>query len=131
MKVVIAGIRYSDPEAKIIFDDYALVAKAVEDSGFDITEVVSGKAIGADTLGERWAALKDIPVHEMPADWNRYGKAAGMMRNKTMAEYADAAVIVWDGNSKGSYNMVQNMINAKKPYYLVLTGVSNLMDFIR
>lgn len=130
MKVIVAGIRYSDPEAKVIFDDYALVAKAIADSGFDVTEVVCGKAAGADTLGERWATLKDIPVCEMPANWNRDGKAAGPIRNKAMADYADAAVIVWDGNSKGTYNMVQNMIKAKKPYYLVLTGASNLMEFM-
>lgn len=130
MKVIVAGIRYSDPDAKTIFDDYALVAKAIEDSGFDVTEVVCGKAVGADTLGEQWATMKGIPVCEMPANWNRDGKAAGPIRNKAMADYADAAVIVWDGTSKGTYNMVQNMIKAKKSYYLVLTGTDTLMGFV-
>ena len=132
MKVVIAGTRYKDNEQKVPFDDYALVVQAVERSGFTITEVVTGCAIGADQLGERWAKANNIPIKEMPAtpdDWHRYGKSAGPMRNKRMAEYADAAIVVWDGKSPGSRNMVENMIRRKKPYYVALTSAS-LEDFI-
>ena len=47
MKVIIAGSRG--------VEDYALVEEAVKQSGFDITEVVSGTARGVDLLGEHWA----------------------------------------------------------------------------
>lgn len=132
MKVIIAGTRYKDADQRVPFDDYNLVAEAVARSGFNITEVVSGCAIGADRLGERWAASNSIPVKEMPAtpaDWDQYGKAAGPMRNRRMAEYADAAIVVWDGKSPGSRNMVENMIRRKKPYYVALTSAT-LDDFI-
>lgn len=129
MKVIIAGTRYKDKDAKIVFDDYNLVVEAVARSGFNITEVVSGTAIGADRLGEKWATANGIPIKEMPADWNRYGNAAGPMRNKAMAEYADAAIVVWDGKSPGSRNMVENMIRKKKPYYVALTSTT-LEDFM-
>lgn len=129
MKVIIAGTRYKDKDAKIVFDDYNLVVEAVARSGFNITEVVSGTAIGADRLGEKWAIANGIPIKEIPADWNRYGNAAGPMRNKAMAEYADAAIIVWDGKSPGSRNMVENMIRKKKPYYVALTSTT-LEDFM-
>lgn len=129
MKVIIAGTRYKDKDAKIVFDDYNLVVEAVARSGFNITEVVSGTAIGADRLGEKWAIANGIPIKEIPADWNRYGNAAGPMRNKVMAEYADAAIVVWDGKSPGSRNMVENMIRIKKPYYVALTSTT-LEDFM-
>ncbi|HWB02748.1 MAG TPA: DUF2493 domain-containing protein [Verrucomicrobiales bacterium] len=86
MKVIIAGPRD--------FHDYDTVARAVTDSGFEITEVVSGKAPGVDTLGERWAAEHGKAVKEFPADWQKYGRAAGPIRNAQMADYADALVAV-------------------------------------
>lgn len=129
MKVIIAGTRYKDKDAKIAFDDYSLVVKAVERSGFAITEVVSGCAIGADRLGEQWARANNVPIKEMPADWNCYNRAAGPIRNSDMAEYADAAIVVWDGMSPGSRNMVENMIRRKKPYYVALT-TRTLEDFM-
>lgn len=121
MKVIIAGTRYKDKANKIPFDDFKLIVEAVDRSGFEITEVVCGMAIGVDKLGEQWAIANNIPVKEMPANWNAHGKAAGPIRNRQMAEYADAAVIIWDGVSDGSRNMVNEMIRKKKPYYLALT----------
>lgn len=124
MRVIIAGTRYKDKENKIPFDDYNLVVEAIERSGFTITEVVSGTAVGADRLGEQWARANNIPIKEMPADWIRHGNSAGPMRNRQMAEYSDAAVVVWDGKSPGSRNMVENMIRRKKPYYVALTSAT-------
>jgi hypothetical protein len=128
MKVIVAGNRYKDPEQKLIFDDYELVLKAINSCGFFITELVSGTAIGVDRLGEQWARTRSIPITEMSADWNQYGKRAGPARNKAMAEYADAAVIIWDGKSDGTRNMIDEMIRQKKPYHLQLT-LSTLESF--
>ena len=130
MKVVIAGTRYKDKENRVVFDDYNLVVQAVQRSGFNITEVVSGCAIGADRLGERWANSNNVPIKEMPADWNRYGNSAGPLRNKAMAEYADAAIVIWDGESRGSRNMIENMIRKKKPYYIAMISKLTLEDFL-
>jgi hypothetical protein len=121
MKVIIAGTR--------TIDDYKLVVESIQRSGYDITEVVSGCATGVDRLGERWAIANNIPVKEMPADWNRYGNSAGPHRNRQMAEYADAAIIIWDGQSRGTRNMVENMIRRKKPYYIGMTSAT-LEDFV-
>lgn len=133
MKVVIAGTRYKDPAKKTPFDDYALVAQAVIRSGFDITEEVSGGAIGVDQLGEQWADVYGVEVTRMPVtaeEWNKFGKAAGPMRNRRMAEYADAAIIVWDGVSPGTRNMIDEMIRVKKPYYIAMTK-STVEDFMK
>lgn len=121
MKVIIAGTRD--------VNDYKLVVDTITRSGYNITEVVSGCATGVDRLGEQWARANDIPVKEMPANWTLYGKSAGPRRNKDMAEYADAAVIIWDGKSAGTRNMIENMIRRNKPYHIGMTSAT-LEDFI-
>jgi hypothetical protein len=85
------------------------VAAAIAKSGWlnDITEVVSGCATGADTCGEIWAGMAGKQIKKFPADWERYGKAAGAMRNLEMARYADALIAVWDGESKGTSHMIR------------------------
>lgn len=98
MKTIIAGSR------DII--SYDEVVAAVKASGFTITEVVSGCARGVDRLGERYGRGNDIPITKFPAEWDRLGKSAGFRRNEEMAKYADAAVILWDGTSKGTGHMV-------------------------
>ena len=70
------------------------------------TEIVCGKARGADTLGEQYAFQHDIPVKYFPADWDTYGKSAGYRRNAQMAEYGDALIAFWDGKSKGTKHMI-------------------------
>ena len=121
MKVIIAGSRN--------IHDYKLVVDTIQSSGYEITEVVSGTAVGPDQLGEQWARANNIPIKEMPAEWHRYGNSAGPYRNRAMADYADAAIIIWDGQSKGTRNMIENMIRRKKPYHIGMTSAT-LEDFI-
>lgn len=99
MKTIIAGSR----SISLLSD----IRRAVDSSGFKITEVVSGGARGADALGEMYANAKGIPVKLFPADWNKYGKSAGPVRNAQMAAYAEALIAVWDGESRGTKNMIE------------------------
>jgi hypothetical protein len=87
-----------------------------------IDEVVCGKADGVDTAGEQYADYYGISVKYFPADWSTYGKAAGPCRNAQMAKYGDALLLVWDGKSRGSLNMKQNMLKLKKPMFEVVLG---------
>lgn len=114
MKCVIAGSR------DII--DYDLLVLAIEISGvkWNISEVVSGKAPGVDTLGEIFAKENHIPIKEFPADWDRYGKAAGHMRNKQMANYTDIAICLWDGKSPGTKSMIKYMSMLSKPTFIYM-----------
>lgn len=78
----------------------------------NVEEVVSGGARGADRLGELWAYLHDISVTQFIPDWESLGKRAGMDRNRRMAEYAAARsngmlVAFWDGESRGTKNMIE------------------------
>lgn len=101
MKVICAGDRnYADYErVKTVLDRlHALLT---------ITEIVSGGATGADALGEKWAEENGIDVRKFPAEWNLYGRAAGPLRNKEMAEYADFLVAFLKPGSKGTASMIE------------------------
>lgn len=100
MKTIIAGSRN--------INDLRLLEKVIEESGFEISEVVCGGARGVDDLGRKWAHNGNvIPVKMFLAEWDKYGKSAGYRRNVEMAEYADALVAVWDGHSVGTKHMIE------------------------
>lgn len=114
-RVIIAGSRD--------FKDYDLLCKVCDYAlqNQDKVEVVSGKARGADALGERYAKERGYPIKEFPADWrdltdpcvlkyNDYGPynaLAGHKRNAQMAEYGDGLISFWDGKSHGSKDMIE------------------------
>lgn len=112
MKVIIAGSRS--------IDSYDVVKKAVEASGIDVTEVVSGGSYGVDKLGERWARENDVPVKQFIPNWMAYGASAGPIRNGQMAAYADALIAVWDGASRGTANMMKQAEKARLKIYTVI-----------
>ncbi|MDA3780197.1 MAG: DUF2493 domain-containing protein [Bacteroidales bacterium] len=100
MKVIIAGGRD--------FDDYDMLCQRVDKilSRQTEIEIVSGRAKGADQLGEKYAKLRDYPIKMFPANWNLYGKRSGFIRNEDMAEYSDALIVFWNQESKGSEHMI-------------------------
>lgn len=101
-KVIIAGTR--------TFDDYDLLCRYADiklSNIYEPIEIVSGGARGADALGERYAKDRGYELRRFPADWNKYGKRAGYLRNVQMANYADALLAFWDGKSRGTKNMIE------------------------
>jgi ABC-type enterochelin transport system substrate-binding protein len=104
MKVIIAGSRD--------FRSYDLLKQKCDEILLerDEVEIVSGTARGADKMGEFYASERGYSMKLFPADWDQYGKSAGYIRNKQMAEYANMLICFWDGQSKGT----QHMINLAK-----------------
>lgn len=92
MKVLICGSRsISDP---------SVVARAVGKSGIRPTHIVSGGARGVDTLARFYAETNGIEFTEYLADWDKYGKRAGFMRNCVMVGAADAVIAVWTARAR-------------------------------
>ena len=118
---IIAGSRtFGSGVDDTVVVDY--VDDVVEESGFDVGEVVSGTARGADHAGELWAYTQAVPVEEFPAEWDnidhpdavvregkhgKYDARAGHRRNTEMAEYADQLIALWDGKSSGTRDMIE------------------------
>lgn len=96
-RVIIAGTRN--------FQDYRLLKEKISfylsNTPGDII-IFSGGCAGADKLGERYAREHKIEVKKFPADWKRYGKGAGPLRNQQMANEATHCILFWDGISKGT-----------------------------
>lgn len=82
--------------------------------------IISGCARGADTLGLRYASENAFDVEEYPADWNKYGKKAGYVRNVEMAENADALIAFWDGKSKGTKHMIDIATERNLPIRIII-----------
>jgi len=106
-KIIIAGGRH--------FNDYALLKKTVDEAITNIKsilkgevdiEIVSGGATGADSLGEKYATEHGYQIKRFPADWAKYGNAAGPIRNREMAAYSDCLICFWNGYSRGTKNML-------------------------
>ena len=112
MVVIIAGSRD--------YHDYDTLLEAIQESGFTITEVVSGMASGVDQLAIRYAKENNLPLHEYWAEWEFYGKSAGPIRNRLMAKNADALIAIHTNNSRGTKNMIEE---ATKRNLLVYTKV--------
>jgi hypothetical protein len=101
MKIIIAGGRN--------FTDYKKLKECCDHFLQDQTniEIVSGAYYkGADKLGEDYANERGYKLTKFPADWYKYGKAAGPKRNLQMANYADTLIAFWDGKSKGTKHMI-------------------------
>lgn len=77
------------------------------------TEVICGMAKGADTLGKQVALKMNIPVKEFPADWNKYGRSAGPIRNAEMAKNADACILFPGGNGTANMKMLATVNKLK------------------
>jgi hypothetical protein len=116
MKLIIAGsrtIQVSIEELRALVDHYNLRP----------TEIISGTAQGIDRCGESYARSEKLKLSRFPAQWELYGKAAGMKRNAVMAEVGDALLLIWDGKSRGSAGMKLIMQRMNKPIYeIVLEG---------
>ena len=110
VKVIIAGSRnfYNYDKVEDTVVSYFMSRGILKEN----VEIISGGARGADKLGEQLAKSYGLKLTIFPAQWDTYGKAAGMIRNKEMADYAikdsDQAILFafWDGESHGTKGMI-------------------------
>ena len=111
-KVVVAGCRD--------FNNYDIAKRYIDYCISDIRKkyeivFVSGGCKGADMLGERYARENGMTIERYPAEWDKYGRAAGPMRNKIMAQVCDYVICFWDGKSRGTQTMIEYAKQVGKP----------------
>lgn len=121
MKLVIAGSRHfiisSEFIRSLLFQFPIGRATRLKEK---VTVIISGGATGVDTAAEDLATREKIPFSAIIPDWGLYGKSAGPRRNREMAELGDALLLVWDGESRGSFNMKEEMLKLGKPVYEII-----------
>jgi hypothetical protein len=99
MRVLVCGSRS--------FNDYQLLERTLET--LPITTIIEGEARGADTLARRYGVGRGLDVIPFKALWDKHGKAAGAIRNTEMLTKGrpDIVVAFWDGESRGTRNMIE------------------------
>lgn len=110
-RVIVAGSRTfkSYPRLRAALDHYLVNKLKTHD-----VVIISGTARGADQLGEQYAQERGLKCLQFPAEWDKYGKAAGYRRNEQMAQVADALIAFWDGQSRGTTHMINIMYKMGK-----------------
>jgi hypothetical protein len=130
MRLIVAGGRDFTNDEDRLEEHYLLgedtLSKLVR--GNNVSEIVCGKARGADTFGENWGRANGLDISEFPADWKRHGKGAGPKRNMLMGDYADMLLAFWDGKSRGTKHMIDYMRKLGKPVMVKLYNQETLED---
>lgn len=110
MKIAIVGSRAFESLLLVRFYVSRLPADSI---------VISGGAKGVDKFAEDEARARGLLVRIYEAEWEKYGRSAGMRRNGAIVEDAEKIVAFWDGKSRGTKNSVERAIEAQKPCFVV------------
>lgn len=96
MKTAIVGSRSFTSEYEFVIN----IAR------YNITHIISGGAIGADTLAEEYADTFGIPKTIIKPEWSKFGRVAGFVRNKQIVDSCEQLIAFWDGYSKGTADTI-------------------------
>lgn len=91
-------------------------------AGWNITTIIEGGSRGADRLAREYGEKHGIAVRTFPAAWDAYGRSAGHIRNAEMLSKGcpDQVIAFWDGESKGTGNMISQAEKAGVPVTVVV-----------
>lgn len=89
----------------------------------EVSEIVSGGAVGVDSLAEQYAKEHNIPLTVFLPEYKRYGRAAPLKRNEQIANYADTVLAFWDGKSRGTKFTIDYCKGTGKPVRVCLISL--------
>ena len=107
MKIAIVGSR------KIVIDN-------IGDYITDADEIVSGGAVGVDSCASEYAKQHNLKITVFLPQYDTYGRAAPIVRNKKIVDYADKVIAFWDGKSKGTLSVIKYAEKIEKPCKIVI-----------
>lgn len=136
MKLIIAGSRSIQEENLV----KTLIDEKLEEKDWNPSEIVVGGADGVDSIAEEWAKENNIDVKVFEADWSNtnhedavikesdfgveYDASAGPRRNQKIAEYGDKLYAIWNGESKGTQDMLTKMEKSGKEFCYDIVGTA-------
>ena len=86
----------------------------------DITEIVSGGAVGVDICAAEYAKKYGLKLTEFLPQYEHLGRAAPIVRNRQIVDYADKIIVFWNGSSKGSLSVIKYAQKIGKPIDIIL-----------
>jgi predicted Rossmann fold nucleotide-binding protein DprA/Smf involved in DNA uptake len=86
----------------------------------EVDEIVSGGAAGVDSCAAEYAKEKGIKLIVFLPQYERYGRAAPIVRNKEIVDYADKIIVFWNGSSKGALSVIRYAEKTGKPCEIIL-----------
>jgi hypothetical protein len=101
------------------FTDYNKLQEILTPYKDQTGQVVSGAALGTDRLGRRWAHENKIPLIEFLPNWDKFGKAAGPIRNEYIIQNADSVVAVFQEGCRGTQNDIDIANRLGKPLEII------------
>lgn len=115
LRIIVTGGRKRDSE-----DDYNRISDMLIDLGdfwshsWGLVIIQGGCPTGVDALARRFADEYDVAVESYPADWDRYGRAAGPKRNQAMADAGAGLCLAFpsQGRSTGTWDMIRRAVAA-------------------
>lgn len=117
MHVMVCGSR-SIKDKKWVFQCIEKCIKRLDCS--DDFTLIEGGAKGVDSFAKEWAQVRGIKTAEAKPEWDKYGYAAGIIRNKKMVEKSDYVLILWDGISRGTKSDIDFSKKLNKKYELFI-----------
>lgn len=115
MKLAIVGCRtFNDYDLLCTYATYIAVK-----SPHSFVTIISGGARGADSLAEQYAREYGYDTKIFKPEWDKYGKAAGFLRNGTIVANCDMVLAFWDGKSQGTADTIARAKKAKKPTFII------------
>jgi len=99
MRILICGSRDWDNHKKIESEFEKSIPKD--------SVIIHGGAKGADSIADSIARKLGFKVEVYKAEWDKYGKSAGMIRNYEMLNSGvDRVLAFWDEKSPGTSHMI-------------------------
>ena len=86
----------------------------------EVVEIVSGGALGVDACAAEYAKDRGLKLTEFLPQYRLYGRAAPIVRNREIVNYADRVIVFWDGRSKGAQSVISYAKKIGKPLQVVL-----------
>ena len=86
----------------------------------ECTEIVSGGAVGIDSLAEKLAISKGLKLTVFLPQYSKYGRGAPIVRNKQIVDHADMVLAFWDGKSRGTLSVIKYCQKTEKKHSVIL-----------
>lgn len=82
-------------------------------------EIVSGGAVGVDNCAAEYARSRGIRLTVFLPQYKDFGRAAPIVRNRQIVDYADKIIVFWDGKSKGTLSVIKYAQKIRKPFEVI------------